>query len=121
MFVHAFLQFISLQTSIEAEDLEIFVKDSRHTTAPECGSAVNTSTTSMNDMIPNSEYSAIKEEEPQILGVQDTLAGLHAEYASSRGNLVGYPPKLYSNTFFKLLFMSLVFQVLVYRSKSLNS
>lgn len=114
------MQFISLQISIQAEDLEIFVKDSRHTTAPECGSAVNTST-SMNDMIPNSEYSAIKEEEPQILGAQDTLAGLHANCTSSRGNLVGYPPKLYSNTFVKLLFMSLVFQVLVYRSKSLKS
>ncbi|XXG46755.1 hypothetical protein AAC387_Pa02g1518 [Persea americana] len=90
-------QFISLQISIQAEDLEILVKDSRHTTAPECGSVVNTST-SMNDMIPNSEYSAIKEEEPQILGAEDTLAGLHANCASSRGNLV-----------------------LVYRSKSLKS
>lgn len=88
MYIYAFVQFLSPRISVQAEDLELFVKDSRHTTAPQFGSVVNT-LTSMNDTIPNSESDAIKEEEPQILAAQDTLAGLHANCTFSRGNLVG--------------------------------
>ncbi|XP_077220512.1 putative E3 ubiquitin-protein ligase RING1a isoform X2 [Tasmannia lanceolata] len=81
-------QFISHQIPIQAEELEILVREPRCAIASQCGSRFKPSTFTY-DSITKSQFDPSKEDmELQILGPQETLAGLHAYCASNRGNLV---------------------------------
>lgn len=81
-------QFIALQIPVQAEELEILVKEPQCTVASNWRSVVGPSSISMHDPNPKSEFDAIKEEKPQILGAQETLTALHAYCSPNRGNLV---------------------------------
>ncbi|XP_058096145.1 putative E3 ubiquitin-protein ligase RING1a isoform X2 [Magnolia sinica] len=81
-------QFIALQLAVQAEELEILVKECLSTASMHCGSAVDPSSSTENPIL-KAQFDPCKEDkELQILDAQETLAGLHASCTTTRGNLV---------------------------------
>ncbi|KAL4200922.1 hypothetical protein AMTRI_Chr02g256030 [Amborella trichopoda] len=80
--VNYLCQYIAVETSVKAEDLELMVRKSRDGMLSDCLSQPDPSTSADQNPRPS------ENENLQILPTQETLAGLHACYPCSRGDLV---------------------------------
>ncbi|KAF8413849.1 hypothetical protein HHK36_001843 [Tetracentron sinense] len=81
-------QYVALQTSVQAEEVEILVVNKPcYTTADQHDSALNPST-STGDSVSKSWVVDPCKDELQILEAQETLARLRANCTSSRGHLI---------------------------------
>ncbi|KAL5972494.1 hypothetical protein ACLOJK_039298 [Asimina triloba] len=86
-------QFIALQIAVQAEELEILVKEQFSNSSARHRLTVDASS-SADNLVPKMVVDPCKEEKKlQILDAQETLAGIHASSTARRGNLVRFISK----------------------------
>lgn len=73
------MQFIALQLSVQAEQVDIFIKKPH-----DCASGINSS--NFEDKLQSNPS-----EDNQILSADESLAGLHASFSFQQGDLVSPP------------------------------